>query len=378
MTGAAMSLDEAFLRAVIEAPDEDAHRLVYADWLEDHGQPERAEFIRVQCRLAALPARDPDRPRLEAREKELLERHGQAWTATLPAGVEKWTFRRGFVEEVRVGPTTDLPALFRAAPVRSLHVAPFEPILWYDIDEGWRGTEEQLSAQRAAWDLHNRQVQEMLRTPELARLTSLDLNQIGISPEGYQALAALPASARLAALALSGCPIDPARIEMLLSAPGLSRLTELRLGAAGLRYERLETFLALPGVSRLRLLDLSANMINPENAETLASCPHLAGLTALILQANWIRNAGAAILARSPNLSGLRHLDLASNAIGNAGALALAESPTLNNLEILDLTWKGYPGFLEGPIPNRIDHEAREALTARFGERVLLEPSPQT
>src|SRR5690348_3164124 len=35
--GTAMSQDEAWLRAIADAPDDDAPRLAYADWLEEHG-----------------------------------------------------------------------------------------------------------------------------------------------------------------------------------------------------------------------------------------------------------------------------------------------------------------------------------------------------
>jgi uncharacterized protein (TIGR02996 family) len=49
-----MSLEEGFLADIIEHPDDDAPRLIYADWLDDHGQPKRADFIRVQCQLARL------------------------------------------------------------------------------------------------------------------------------------------------------------------------------------------------------------------------------------------------------------------------------------------------------------------------------------
>jgi uncharacterized protein (TIGR02996 family) len=45
---------DTILRAVLRDPVDDAPRLVYADWLEDHGQPERAEFIRLQCGLPKL------------------------------------------------------------------------------------------------------------------------------------------------------------------------------------------------------------------------------------------------------------------------------------------------------------------------------------
>lgn len=37
----------AFLRAILAEPGEDVHRLVAADWLEEHGESERAEFIRA-------------------------------------------------------------------------------------------------------------------------------------------------------------------------------------------------------------------------------------------------------------------------------------------------------------------------------------------
>jgi uncharacterized protein (TIGR02996 family) len=49
----------AFLDAIRAEPADDTPRLVYADWLEEHGgQPERAEFIRVQVELAKLPKFD--------------------------------------------------------------------------------------------------------------------------------------------------------------------------------------------------------------------------------------------------------------------------------------------------------------------------------
>lgn len=42
----------ALLAAVLAAPADDLPRLVLADWLDEHHQPERAEFTRVQCELA--------------------------------------------------------------------------------------------------------------------------------------------------------------------------------------------------------------------------------------------------------------------------------------------------------------------------------------
>jgi uncharacterized protein (TIGR02996 family) len=44
--------EQALLATIFATPEDDAPRLIYADWLDEHGQPERAEFIRVQCELA--------------------------------------------------------------------------------------------------------------------------------------------------------------------------------------------------------------------------------------------------------------------------------------------------------------------------------------
>jgi uncharacterized protein (TIGR02996 family) len=50
-----MTADErALIQAIIANPDDDLPRLVYADWLDDHGRPERAKYIRVECELAGL------------------------------------------------------------------------------------------------------------------------------------------------------------------------------------------------------------------------------------------------------------------------------------------------------------------------------------
>ena len=46
-----MTQRDALLRAVCENPDDDLPRLVFADWCDENGEPERAEFIRTQIEL---------------------------------------------------------------------------------------------------------------------------------------------------------------------------------------------------------------------------------------------------------------------------------------------------------------------------------------
>src|SRR4051794_8966487 len=96
-----MRQPDPLLRAVLDDPDDDAPRLVYADWLDDHGAHDRAEFIRVQIELARLPQGDPGRPALQVREGALLAPNREAWVAALPAWARRQgVFRRGFVAQV--------------------------------------------------------------------------------------------------------------------------------------------------------------------------------------------------------------------------------------------------------------------------------------
>lgn len=64
-----------FLAAIIANPDDDAPRLIFADWLAENGQDDRAEFIRVQCKLARTLARAAELRR-ERRERDAGGKRG--------------------------------------------------------------------------------------------------------------------------------------------------------------------------------------------------------------------------------------------------------------------------------------------------------------
>lgn len=52
--------NEALLAACLAAPHDMTPRLVYADWLDENGQCDRAEFIRVQIEEAKVPFHECD------------------------------------------------------------------------------------------------------------------------------------------------------------------------------------------------------------------------------------------------------------------------------------------------------------------------------
>lgn len=78
--------EEGLLADIYANPADDGPRLVYADWLQERGDP-RGEFIALQC------AKTPD----PKREAALLKAHGAKWLGPLAPVVLKGVgFRRGF------------------------------------------------------------------------------------------------------------------------------------------------------------------------------------------------------------------------------------------------------------------------------------------
>src|SRR5262249_25691611 len=73
-----MDNDKAFLRAIADNPTDRATRLVYADWLEERGDP-RAEFLRVQYDLAQQISDKARFRDLCHREQELVGQLDAAW-----------------------------------------------------------------------------------------------------------------------------------------------------------------------------------------------------------------------------------------------------------------------------------------------------------
>ena len=90
--------EQVLLSTIIAAPDDDRRRLAYADWLEGHGQRDRARLIRVQIELARLPENkgDPTALQIEAEQLEAV------CEITLPPleGITWGSFERGIVRHV--------------------------------------------------------------------------------------------------------------------------------------------------------------------------------------------------------------------------------------------------------------------------------------
>lgn len=127
MTTGTLADGTGLLHAILAHPEDDAPRLVYADWLEERGQAERAELIRVQCEIVREESYPGDRWCAEAGGKLLRgvadcykcrpcclrRRQDELLKANYPPNHWLWageplreipsaayTFRRGFVADV--------------------------------------------------------------------------------------------------------------------------------------------------------------------------------------------------------------------------------------------------------------------------------------
>jgi uncharacterized protein (TIGR02996 family) len=318
-----MTQDEAFLQDILDHPEDDTPRLVYADWLDESGDAERAELIRVQCELARMEGPDwhwgelraefvrvqRELPRLaewDERWDELKERerrgYRKEWLGPAAPLVRYGKFRRGFLDAANVRPL-DLVAhgdeLFRRTPLRQVRLSgPFgEPAL-----------------------------RALAASPHLARVRGLEFNYGRLTPAGAAALAGSPYLGGLRELYLLTFQFGAEGMRALAESPCLSGLTTLRLpfcdigpaGAAALAHS--------PHLARLERLDLQGNDIRNEGVRALARSPHLTNLTDLHLGNNLLTAASVQALAESATLPPSR-LDLTGNTLGERAARALARSP---------------------------------------------------
>jgi uncharacterized protein (TIGR02996 family) len=238
-----MTPDDAFLADIIAAPDDDGLRLIYADYLDERGDP-RGEFVRVQIELARLPdgpGPSSRRLELEARERALLLEHEREWAGLPPRVATEWTFERGFLAGVKMPAKgfSRLRELFASCPtVRHLHLAgPFK-----------NGKPS---------------MQAIASSPYLARLTSLTISDLipwdFVGTEGVEALASSPHLSRLTTLRLPNCWIGDKGCRVLAGAPNLTGLTTLDLSWNAVGGEGVQALLEAPYLARLIKLDLRCN-----------------------------------------------------------------------------------------------------------------------
>ena len=235
-----MNLERHFFELIRNNPEDDAPRLVYADWLDEQGDP-RGEFIRVQCELARPNA--PDRvPRilLQQREEELLKEFQSQWISSLSGFIVRdCRFERGFLTEAKLIDRVKSPLrerwnrLFESEPVLS-NVELFLREDWEEIRT--LGAVPQLRSLHLRHQrLERREVSWVLRSRVISSLKSLDLSH-NFLRSGVECVARSASLDRLEELDLSFNRIGSRGARAITSSPFLRSITSLNLRGNHIGY----------------------------------------------------------------------------------------------------------------------------------------------
>jgi uncharacterized protein (TIGR02996 family) len=342
------ALPKAFLDDIAANIDDDTPRLVYADWLEENGNLERAEFIRVQIERARLPAWDAAQVRLRIREKQLLDAHGEQWLKETPTvSGAKWEgFRRGIVAEV----SFDSYESMRTNAHKCRVVAPVEAVTvrWPRNREPQTGGPpiaelRELSVTGRPADLE--EIARLAGSPQLATLRKLTLH--GLWSEGFARLVRSPHLAGLKVLRLPGNSLGNDGITALVRAPGLKTLEEIDLSGRGVaerynddpivRSPGVEALAAWPGLASVRVLNLSGNEFGRAGLRGLLRSPHAAALKELSVRGGRLDGQAMAELDTDVRNLQLDVLDVGANILKDVGAEYVALAPSLTSLKVLRL-----------------------------------------
>jgi uncharacterized protein (TIGR02996 family) len=271
-----MTHEEAFLADIREHPDDDTPRLIFADWLEENGDPERAEFIRV--RIASVRDPEPRGKGYLARAGKLIEKNWGRWVVPLCRLVGPERYERWLTPVLSVARTT-AAGQFPRGFVSALSM----------------GTERFLEHGEA--------------TNRLTPLTDLCLHGAGGRGKDLAACPSLRGMRSLGFLDFYTAPVDGSDVAALADSEHLDRLTVLRLAHHNLGDQGVKALVTARWLPQLTELDLTENGLSRDSLFTLAQCTRLASL---------------------------RHLRISNNAvIGDLAARILTAAPWLRQLDTL-------------------------------------------
>lgn len=377
---------DAFKHTIREHPQDDGPRLIFADWLEEHGDCDYAEFIRVQCELEQ-PLDDDRWAALSRREAELLALHREEWLGPwrLSRPVQ---LRRGFLEaEIDAEEALRLSEEFWRAPalleltVARLHLYPetIERLIAWPGREFITGLEPSWRLNRSDWDELRRfltcnwprltvltlppiafsagEIDSLSSMPDLKRLKLRDFRLPPSSGE-WQSVLSSPIVDRLTAIELEDTPLSEAESHELAricrSAPSLRQLTlnKCRVGA-----NEFKRFLQSAELPQLTHLDLTGNPLRDSGIRLLADFVGLQSLTELNLNACECGKPGVQSLLDSGLMRRLTALHLNDNFLGDAAARMLLTSGEIDSIRLIslgsDLTDNGLGFIANSPAVSR-------------------------
>ncbi len=374
-------LHKAFLADIIEHPDDDTPRLIFADWLDENGEAERAELIRLQIEASSLAEDNSRGDELSARGEAILAQREKEWLGDWSERLVRWTFRRGFLDGIDIEPMTFVQhgeELFRSFPVRKVRfIAPdgtFAPAQADIFRCPWMGQVRSLEISGSAEKLAGwaealaaspvvgglkelrlfeevndgpgfgarHELQPLFTAPHLAQLETLEVWSEG-EHSGEEAVTALTQASfagRLQALALDGFKFSEIAYRILAQERAFSALRRLSIfDPRRLLSSGVQQLLDSPSLFRLTELNLGSGL----DIDTLGSSPGLARLTTLHLAGGSPSVAAWQRLAKSPYLR-LKGLNLEYVLREVSSIRAILRAPGVSELQALAVWSSGLCG----------------------------------
>lgn len=359
----------AIFAEVCERVDDDTVKLVFADWLEEHGDSERAGAIRLAVERRKLHDLDPRAWVLDSRLEPIDDRPRRAWRDGLPRIPEvSFGWHGGLVTRAAASATGILrrheEAIFAAGPITELEIVDDPPGVSADLAgcryagrvrkllyHGVRGLETDAVARLAACpalaglrelELHYEDDPEdahraLVRSGPFPALRALKIDGPYFSVRQVRDIGAAPLLGGVEELELTRCAVGTRELRALLQSPQLTGLRRLIVSEGGVDTGGVRSLLDY-GWRALEWLDLSDNNLGPVGATALGDSPHAGRLRLLDLSGNLsLGDRGVKALADSPLLGGLRVLKLFQVGLTPAGLASLAEATWLPRLQALEL-----------------------------------------
>jgi uncharacterized protein (TIGR02996 family) len=236
---------ESLLAAVVADPDNPLPRLVFADFLDETGDPEWAELIRLQNGYFKHWTNAEE---MQEREAELVE-VVRARYPDRETGVEFSLPKRGFPEVIYLNhEASEFDPTFAASILATYPVTWFmlyDEIPEFLIAEGWlrRARVIELSRFTVRYSVNRQFPPLFLETLDPAILRAwFWQNQSYVGDDEAELLATIPQLAGLRELCLSNNDVGPAGCDALIRSPHLTQLQYLDLAGnpVGDAAERLE------------------------------------------------------------------------------------------------------------------------------------------
>ena len=233
-----MNKAQQFQKEIAAQPNDVDTRLVYADWLEENGDP-LGEFIRVQCQLQEMDIADDRYCDLKSRELQLLRQNNKGWARTIRPLVRDWSYRNGLIDRVCMDAEAFLEhrqTLFQQHPIQYVELRNayefLDELAKCEELKKLRGLSFAFCQMGNRWDPIRRArnlqpFRSFLSSPNIRKLEELDLNGNYIGTAGVEIL--VNAGLKdLRSLDLRLGQVDAQGIEML---GNFKKLNELQIGS---------------------------------------------------------------------------------------------------------------------------------------------------